>query len=336
MTLVAARPRFDTALCVARVDVALVAAWAVALAVRARGSSSSPARASSRAMRPAATGAAPRAGACRSRVRRIVEIAIVASCVALPAIPAHAAAPRPPLSPGALVRSTPVVRTSAPPAPVPAAIPAPERSPADASRPHHRRTLTRDAERGSPTTSSYGPATISGCIARARTSAARSGRRPTDAEVARYWRAVIAANRSTLRSGDPSLIFPGEIVTAAPGDSRVLASRRVGILAGKVAVVTGAGGGIGRGHARLLAEEGAHVVVNDLDTGRAARTVSEVTDEVGSAAPSTHNVATWAGGDALVQQAIDDLRTTRHPREQRRDPARRDDVQHDRGRVGLP
>jgi nucleoid-associated protein YgaU len=36
---------------------------------------------------------------------------------------------------------------------------------------------------------------------------------PDGAAVARYWRLVIAANRSTLRSGDPSLIFPGEIVT---------------------------------------------------------------------------------------------------------------------------
>jgi nucleoid-associated protein YgaU len=39
-----------------------------------------------------------------------------------------------------------------------------------------------------------------------------AGANPTDAEVAHYWRAVIAANRSTLRSGNPSLIFPGEIV----------------------------------------------------------------------------------------------------------------------------
>ena len=52
-------------------------------------------------------------------------------------------------------------------------------------------------------------------IARAaleRTSTARVD----DADVARYWRTVIGANRSTLRSGDPSLVFPGEIVTLPP------------------------------------------------------------------------------------------------------------------------
>jgi nucleoid-associated protein YgaU len=40
----------------------------------------------------------------------------------------------------------------------------------------------------------------------------RSGASPDDLAVARYWRAVVDANRATLRSGDPSLIFPGEIV----------------------------------------------------------------------------------------------------------------------------
>jgi nucleoid-associated protein YgaU len=40
----------------------------------------------------------------------------------------------------------------------------------------------------------------------------RTGAYPNDVEIARYWRAVIGANRTTLRSGNPSLIFPGEIV----------------------------------------------------------------------------------------------------------------------------
>ena len=35
---------------------------------------------------------------------------------------------------------------------------------------------------------------------------------PNDA-IARYWQRLIAANRTTLRSGDPSLIFPGEVIT---------------------------------------------------------------------------------------------------------------------------
>jgi nucleoid-associated protein YgaU len=37
-----------------------------------------------------------------------------------------------------------------------------------------------------------------------------------DPAVARYWRDVIRVNRRTLRSGDPSLIFPGEIITLPP------------------------------------------------------------------------------------------------------------------------
>ena len=36
---------------------------------------------------------------------------------------------------------------------------------------------------------------------------------PTIAEIDGYWRAVIEANRDTLRSGDPNLIYPGELVT---------------------------------------------------------------------------------------------------------------------------
>ncbi len=46
------------------------------------------------------------------------------------------------------------------------------------------------------------------------------GRAPTDAETAAYWVEVIAANRTTLRSGDPDLIYPGEVIVCpaiAPG-----------------------------------------------------------------------------------------------------------------------
>jgi nucleoid-associated protein YgaU len=42
--------------------------------------------------------------------------------------------------------------------------------------------------------------------------ARRDGRAPADRDIAPYWFRVIAANRTTLRSGDPNLIFPGEIV----------------------------------------------------------------------------------------------------------------------------
>jgi hypothetical protein len=49
-------------------------------------------------------------------------------------------------------------------------------------------------------------------IARGEVSRATGTNRPTDAEIAPYWRRLIAENRTTLRSGDPSLIFPGEVV----------------------------------------------------------------------------------------------------------------------------
>lgn len=83
---------------------------------------------------------------------------------------------------------------------------------------------------------------------------------------------------------------------------------------GKVAVITGAGGGLGRQHALLLAARGALVVVNDLggavdgsgsDAGAAQRVVDEITAAGGEAAADTNSVATVEGGRAIVQSAID-------------------------------
>ena len=88
----------------------------------------------------------------------------------------------------------------------------------------------------------------------------------------------------------------------------------MGVFDGKVAVVTGAGRGIGREEAMLLAAEGASVVVNDLggaadgdgaDIGPAQSVVDEIIAAGGIAAANTSNIATWAGAEALVQQAID-------------------------------
>ena len=81
----------------------------------------------------------------------------------------------------------------------------------------------------------------------------------------------------------------------------------MGRLNGKVVIVTGAGGGIGRAHALLFAQEGASVLVND--TGRragadAASVVAEIREAGGSAEADT-NSATWDGADTIVQHAID-------------------------------
>ncbi|ORA22606.1 SDR family oxidoreductase [Mycobacterium aquaticum] len=87
-------------------------------------------------------------------------------------------------------------------------------------------------------------------------------------------------------------------------------------LEGRVAVITGAGRGIGREHALLFAAEGARVVVNDLggsnsgegtDAGPAHEVVAEIRAAGGTAVANTENVATWHGAKSLVQQAIDEF-----------------------------
>lgn len=82
----------------------------------------------------------------------------------------------------------------------------------------------------------------------------------------------------------------------------------------RVAIVTGAGGGLGRSHARLLASRGAKVVVNDLggsldgrgqDEAAAQRVVAEIEAAGGVAAPSFDSVDTPEGAAKIVQTAID-------------------------------
>ena len=87
-----------------------------------------------------------------------------------------------------------------------------------------------------------------------------------------------------------------------------------GALSGKVALVTGAGGGIGRDFALAMAAAGASVVVNDVgasvqgegrDAGPAQKVVDEIRRAGGKAVASTDSVAEWASANRIVQSALD-------------------------------
>src|SRR3954451_4832430 len=88
----------------------------------------------------------------------------------------------------------------------------------------------------------------------------------------------------------------------------------MGALDGRVAIITGAGRGIGREHALLFAQEGAKVVVNDLggaadgsgsDATPAEQVVEEITAAGGEAVANGDDVTDSAGADNLVKTALD-------------------------------
>ncbi|WP_235538819.1 SDR family NAD(P)-dependent oxidoreductase [Nocardioides sp. Root240] len=75
-------------------------------------------------------------------------------------------------------------------------------------------------------------------------------------------------------------------------------------LEGRVAIVTGAGQGLGREHALLFAAEGAYVVVNDVGPGLAHAVVEEITAAGGRAIAHTDSVSDWSAAEGLVEAAV--------------------------------
>ncbi|MBP7651287.1 MAG: SDR family NAD(P)-dependent oxidoreductase [Phenylobacterium sp.] len=91
----------------------------------------------------------------------------------------------------------------------------------------------------------------------------------------------------------------------------------MGLLDGKVAIVTGAGGGLGEAYAKLFAKEGASVVVNDLGGSRdgsgngtsaaAQKVVDEIIAAGGKAVANGDDVSTMEGGENIAKTALDNF-----------------------------
>jgi len=88
----------------------------------------------------------------------------------------------------------------------------------------------------------------------------------------------------------------------------------MGALDGRIAIITGAGRGLGREHALLFAQEGAKVVVNDLggdmhgegaDRAPAQQVVDEIEKMGGEAVANLDSAADWDGAQRLIRTAID-------------------------------
>lgn len=88
----------------------------------------------------------------------------------------------------------------------------------------------------------------------------------------------------------------------------------MGICEDRVCIVTGAGRGIGREHALMLAAQGAKVVVNDIGgemdgSGRSTGPAQDVVDEIvaagGEAVANGDDISTWDGSERLIRQAVD-------------------------------
>jgi NAD(P)-dependent dehydrogenase (short-subunit alcohol dehydrogenase family) len=78
----------------------------------------------------------------------------------------------------------------------------------------------------------------------------------------------------------------------------------VGVLDGKVAIVTGAGQGLGRAHALTLSRDGAAVVVNDVNETSVRAVAAEIASRGGRPLVNTDSVADWAAMEALVAETV--------------------------------
>lgn len=79
----------------------------------------------------------------------------------------------------------------------------------------------------------------------------------------------------------------------------------MGILDNRVAIITGAGGGLGAAHARVFAAEGCAVVVNDINQEAAQKVVDEITAAGGKAIVNTSDITNYADSEQAVKQAIE-------------------------------
>ena len=78
----------------------------------------------------------------------------------------------------------------------------------------------------------------------------------------------------------------------------------MGILDNRVAIITGAGGGLGAAHARVFAAEGCAVVVNDINRDAAQKVVDEITAAGGRAIVNTSDITNYADSENAVKEAI--------------------------------
>lgn len=81
----------------------------------------------------------------------------------------------------------------------------------------------------------------------------------------------------------------------------------MGILDNRVAIITGAGGGLGAAHARVMAAEGCAVVVNDINVEAAQAVVDEITAAGGKAVVNSSDITSYADSENAVQQAIENF-----------------------------